>query len=665
MAITLHADTGATANKTTDTLINHNTSVTDLAVGDIIIAWLAIDNGSSSFSLNDGGTASITWAAVNSVVNSSGVEVQVWKGEVTSVSGGSTLGTLSWSWTTSQTAKVAGAHVWRGCATGTVSYSATATGTSNIVVFDGATHAVSSGQLVLSICGTEQPGTGSSQIFVDSTSVETALGSANTSGQGPTSNIGGNSCYWIADSGNFDGTGTDEVRVSGAQYDTAGVGVVIDVAASGTNWTKNLADSYTLSDAIVKKPGKAASDTITLSDSITTKSVGKGLSDTVTLSDNITPVSTFVRTASDTITLSDSISKQPGLFPTDSITLSDSIVKSPGVNLSDIVTLTDGFTSVSTFVRDLADTITLTDSISNGVFLAVADTITLSDVFSKIKTSHLNFSDTITLSDNISKQPGLFPADTITLSDSMSDVWTIIRNVSDTITLTDALSKSIGRPLSDSVSLTDAISKQPGLSPTDTINLSDNLSRVAAFNRSPADTIFLTDSISKQPGLTFADTITLSDVFDAVIYKLISLADTITLSDNITSTVDFVRDLSDTVNLTDALSKGIVIARADGITLSDATAKAVAASLADSFSLSDSVTKDMAVYLSDNVNLSDLATPVLGGGGNARTYDAADTIIVSDHLNITLNGVVVFPAKTKRVVNVTKVGHVPEEVDTT
>jgi hypothetical protein len=89
----------------------------------------------------------------------------------------------------------------------------------------------------------------------------------------------------------------------------------------------------------------------------------------------------------------------------------------------------------------------------------------------------------------------------------------------------------------------------------------------------------------------------------------------------------------------------------------------VARALADAFTLSDETAKGLVTFFADTITLSDDYT--FAGIGFPYTRNAADTITLHDHLNITLNGVVVFPAKTKRVINVTKIGHVPEEVDTT
>lgn len=139
-----------------------------------------------------------------------------------------------------------------------------------------------------------------------------------------------------------------------------------EASLGGTALTQNLSDTITLSDSLSSKAvGKSFSDSITLSDALV-NAVGKILADTVTLSDAI--VNGVGKVLSDTITLSDSLTQKTiGKVLEDTIALTDSIVKAFSKTLSDTVTLTDSI--VRGMVKLLSDTITLSDRLPRGLWL--------------------------------------------------------------------------------------------------------------------------------------------------------------------------------------------------------------------------------------------------------------------------------------------------------
>ena len=132
--------------------------------------------------------------------------------------------------------------------------------------------------------------------------------------------------------------------------------------AAGTAWTKSL------------------SDTITLSDALSSKAIGKVLADTITISDAISRVWHAFLSLSDTITITDSIGKLFTKVQTDIITLSDNVSKTVGKVFTDTVTVTDNL--FKAIAKGLADTITISDAIIKGLRKIFSDTITISDAIS-------------------------------------------------------------------------------------------------------------------------------------------------------------------------------------------------------------------------------------------------------------------------------------------
>lgn len=142
-----------------------------------------------------------------------------------------------------------------------------------------------------------------------------------------------------------------------------GLWVVVDYTPGGaSNYTRNDADTITLSDAATKAIAKPFSDTITLSDAIT---------------------KAITNTEADTITLSDATSRAIGLSKADTFTLSDAMVNAIGQLSADTLTMSDMATVVMAFVRTADDILTLSDSVSTEAPVhytqSVADTLSLVD----------------------------------------------------------------------------------------------------------------------------------------------------------------------------------------------------------------------------------------------------------------------------------------------
>ena len=145
-------------------------------------------------------------------------------------------------------------------------------------------------------------------------------------------------------------------------------------------FTKNLSDTINISDVISSKNiGLNKADTISLSDSIA-KTFSFSKADTINISDSI--AKTFSFSKADTITLSDSIIKTFGLNKADTITLSDSIAKAFGLNKADTIALSDSITKA--FGLSLSDTINMTDSSAFGLIVALLDFIAKNKTFNFI-----------------------------------------------------------------------------------------------------------------------------------------------------------------------------------------------------------------------------------------------------------------------------------------
>jgi hypothetical protein len=381
--------------------------------------------------------------------------------------------------------------------------------------------------------------------------------------------------------------------------------------ATGNSLTKDLADTVTVSDAVVK-------------------AIMLGKADTVTLSDAISRVWAILRAFADTVTLSDAAGKAVAKPVSDSVTLSDAVSKRPALAKAETITVSDASTKAVGLGK--ADTVTVSDAIGKLMGKPFSDTVTLSDAMTAIKLLVLQLSDTINVSDAIVKAFAAGKTDSITVSDAVVKAPALAK--ADTITVTDAISKRPTLAKSDSVSVTDAISKAIGLRKTDTVTVTDAFGRTWVIARSFADTITLSDNTAKAFGLAKGDTITLSDAANPLlngggIARTLDLADTITLTDAIGKAVVLAK--VDVITLSDAVAKGVTTSRADTITLTDAVAKRASLAKADSVTLTDALSKSYATVMADTIAVTDALAKSAG-------VALADVVSIDEAFNILLNG---------------------------
>jgi len=112
--------------------------------------------------------------------------------------------------------------------------------------------------------------------------------------------------------------------------------------------------------------------------------------------------------------------------------------------------------------------------------VTITESVSLTDTISK--TAGVNLSESISLTDSISKTPGVNLSDTVSLTDSISKTAGV--NLSESISLTDETSRTAGVNLSESVSLTDSITKSAGVNLSESVSLTDSISKTAGVNLS-------------------------------------------------------------------------------------------------------------------------------------------------------------------------------------
>lgn len=439
--------------------------------------------------------------------------------------------------------------------------------------------------------------------------------------------------------------------LAGSRLAWAAAGVSIKAASGAEEHVKNLNDSVTLSDSLLKtmllnksdsmnvaeqfmnKPSMIKLDSISISD-LLIKTAALNKSDNVTISDLFDRISTYIRdltdgvtitdllnnkptkNLSDTVTLADILSNKPRIINTDSIGITDSLIKTIGKNPDDILAIADSISKTIGVAKldtlSLADTISkvvgfnktdsvsITDSATTQIIILsiLSDTISLSD--SLIKTLVKSFTDTQGLSDLIVKIVGFNKTDTLTISDQMSTQALGLTLLSDNVSISDAIAKITDKNLTDNEALADSIIKTLGFNKTDSITITENMLAQILIYAVLTDNMTFADSLVRVVGKSITEIVIVTDT----LAKVIGLTKTESLS------------------ISDAISKIVIKNPVDTITIIDAYNKAIEKNPTDSVAIAENLIKVITKAISDNMTLTDVIS-VIGG-----------TVIVPPHRNI-------------------------------
>jgi len=286
------------------------------------------------------------------------------------------------------------------------------------------------------------------------------------------------------------------------------------ITSMGQAFTKLFTETVTLTDTLVKQPGKVLNETATLTD-MAIRSAAKVLSDAMTLSDVLAKLTTkaalteaitlsdmlirgTTKSLNESMTLSDALARLTGKAFSDGVSLSDVLAKLTGKTFADSVTLTDTLIKQLIFVKLLTETITLTDTLVREARKVLPETITLTDAIAKSVMQHA-LSEVITLTDTLAKQAQ--------------------KALAETPTLTDGVARSNAKVLSEVIALSDATAKQASKVLVDSLTLSDIL--VKSPQKLLSDLLALTDAIAKLTGKPFTETIALTDSLVSALTSII------------------------------------------------------------------------------------------------------------------------------------------------
>lgn len=163
--------------------------------------------------------------------------------------------------------------------------------------------------------------------------------------------------------------------VGNSSYDSSadrGAKLTIEYS-TGTDYTKDLSETVTVTDALVKQDGKFLSEAVSVVDSIS-KTVSRTLSETVTVVDSL--LVTIAKYLSETITVVDTLSKVYSAVRsfTETVSVTDTILKTTQKVFSETVTVTDAAVDVvRSALISLAESLTIRDKRMDRAVALTAD----------------------------------------------------------------------------------------------------------------------------------------------------------------------------------------------------------------------------------------------------------------------------------------------------
>lgn len=250
--------------------------------------------------------------------------------------------------------------------------------------------------------------------------------------------------------------------------------------STNTNYTKDLTETVTLVENVLKMPGK-------------------NLLEAVTLVENVL--------------------KQPQKVLLEAITLVETNLRQTGKNFLETITLAETFSRLSTSLRSFTETITLVEVFDVTLIFtrAFTETIELIETTTAKITAKV-LTEIATLTDNVNTMATMFRQllETITLEATIANVSTIFRSFTETIALVEKdIVRATGKVITETLALQEIFSRMLiyGRSFTETITLAEVFTKLRTHIRAFTETITLVPSIFRLPNKHLTETITLTARF--------------------------------------------------------------------------------------------------------------------------------------------------------
>lgn len=309
----------------------------------------------------------------------------------------------------------------------------------------------------------------------------------------------------------------------------------------GTTKTKEIAETFGLSDSLSKRPGRVIAE-----------SVGAG--DTLVRGPSIT--------RSVTVGLTDTILRYVQATQGETLGLDDNAYKVPAHAITEALGLSDSVTAAKVRVLVIAEALGLVDVMTRGVSATRSESLGIADAITRYVAA--TRSDGLGLADAITRTPSHTEGDGLGLDDAAT--MGAAHTVAESLGLGDARTLLARHTISDALGLSDTLTTLCArvLTISETIGISD--AKALEARRIVAEALGLDDAIERAVSAVYAESIGLSDAVTRLVQK--ALLDAFGIVDAVTAATVAPRvDTTDRDILAIALARDILAVTLDRDTL--------------------------------------------------------------------------------------------------
>ena len=260
--------------------------------------------------------------------------------------------------------------------------------------------------------------------------------------------------------------------------------------------TRSISETLTLTEptTIFRKITRKDAETLSLAESIARKLFKKfSISETVTLTEAKTR-KTIPKVAGETLSLAESIKRKLTPKLAETLTLSEAKTRKVKPKVAgETVSLAESIAKLRKVPRSISETIALAETtIGRKVVRKVAETVSLAEAITRIAKHFRTASETLSLAEARTRK-------------------VIPKVAGETLSLSEAAKRKITRKVSETVSLSESVKRKVTRAIADTLGLAESVVVHKVFKRTISETVALAESILRKVKRPASETLSLSE----------------------------------------------------------------------------------------------------------------------------------------------------------
>ncbi|MFA5396244.1 MAG: LamG domain-containing protein [Methanogenium sp.] len=331
-----------------------------------------------------------------------------------------------------------------------------------------------------------------------------------------------------------------------------------------------IADSFVLSEILLKRNGLSFADSLALSEFLLRQyDFSRSLTDAVLLTEAIQK-STGLKTQ-DAVSFLEQLQKTLGKQQEDNVSLAEILTRNTNKTLSDSIAIIESLRKI--LAKRTTETLFITEAIQLNTGKTLTDAFTLAEFLQSTKFFDQHLSDVESLAETMSKSTGKSLNETLSFLESLRKDYAFF--LSDVLPLVESQSSSVLKKLLDSIALIqsgtpsrdvfldipvnltliDLLARESSEHLSDVVNFADLLIPTFSASRKFADSVSLIESVQKSTTLSKNDSVALVDSVSRIVESKKALSDSFALIESYAPVVVFERTLSEVLTLAELISK--------------------------------------------------------------------------------------------------------------